>query len=120
MKIRNVTQQQLSTALTMLNKEFNGNIIFSKAQKKGRVFIVRLAVKNTREKGSRIGLSGRRLKNACWHAHGKFFESLFKVNPDAIVLALNRKITATEGNWKDIKVGSLINPYYLSELCNCN
>ncbi len=107
-------------ALREINDRYDNNIDLLKLEpiSKNR-FRVRLTVKNSRGKGARIGYTGRRVKAACWHVHGDFFDALLSLNPDAIIKAGNLKVTSQSGNWRDWNIGSLIGPLYFSEACDC-
>ncbi len=115
MKVRKATEEDLRKALELTNKEFDGNVIFNRLD----FPTFTLKVKDSKGKGARRGDSGRRLINACWHVHGTFFDKLFEVNPDAYVISQGNKITASEGNWVDRNIGSMMNPLYYSEACEC-
>ena len=121
------TISELETALMRVNEKYDGNIRFKRLeQKNGRRVLFTLTVNSSREAGHRLGnftFSGkpqRRMAAACWHAHGDFFESLFEVNPQAVVRAGIRKITRDAGNWQDWNIGSMMQPMYYSEACECN
>lgn len=66
--------------------------------------------------GSCYSASGRRTVSASWHAHGFFFDELFKINPEAIVWSRGDKITIDQNNWEDFNVGSAYSPAYASDL----
>lgn len=66
--------------------------------------------------GSCYSATGRRQVSASWHAHGYFFDELFKINPEAIVWSKNNKITINQNNWEDFNVGSFVPPVYASKL----
>jgi len=120
MIIKNVTQEDLEKALEITNRKFENNITWNRFEKIGRNrYRVTLRVKDSRKAGHRIGYTGRRLINACWHVHGTFFDALLSVNPEAEIIALNRVINKEGGNWEDIQVGSVLCPRWLSEMCEC-
>lgn len=111
---------ELETALAAVNKMYKGNVVLLDPHcvSKNRIQF-RLSVNNSSDTGSRIGHSGRRVKAACWHVHGHFFDELFKINPECFVLAQSKRITKEEGNWQDWNIGSIMNPMYFSEACDC-
>lgn len=122
MVISNITRNELERALEEVNKRYDNNIIWNNFQslnKKGTRFRVTLRVRDSKGKGARRGISGRRLVSACWHVHGHFFEELFKLNPDVIIHTRGRIIEFPSSIWIDIDVGSLISPVFMSELCDC-
>lgn len=120
MIIRNATQKDIADALYGINGKYEGNIVFKRFDTNGRGFNVTLTVKQSKGKGGRIGVSGRRVCAACWHVHGDFFDSLFTVNPTAYVWSGGHKITKDYGNWQDMNIGSLVNPLMYSDACDCN
>ena len=60
------------------------------------------------------------MSSACWHVHGNFFDCLFKINKEAVIVSMSKKITEFEGNWEDSNIGSQMFPHYHSEACECN
>lgn len=80
-----------------------------------------LTVESSREKGARRGHQGQRVSAACWHAHGDFFDALFSINPDAVIVSMGTQtITKQDGNWQDRNIGSQMQPLYYSEACDCH
>jgi len=127
MIIRNVTQEDLEKALTLVNRLYANNIMFNNFKQLSRnSFRVTLRVKSSKKAGHRIGFSGRRIISACWHVHGWFYEILLKLNPKAVIKTHNRKIYvepetgAIVNNWIDWNIGSMIKPLYYSEACDCS
>ena len=134
---RNCTKENLIEALRLINEtedfdrfggpdgNFKGNICFKRFDAQGRGFIFTLTVKDSRGLGARRSHKGRRIAAACWHAHGRFFEALFRVAPDARVFssfyrrAGNGWITREHGNWIDGEIGSAYQPMNMSEACDC-
>lgn len=116
MIVKNATREDLEKALELTNAVFQSNVTFKRLEKTGRRYLVTLRTKNSREPGSRIGHTGRRIPAACWHVFGIFFEKLFAIAPDAEVKTSFATVTAGTGNWQDRDIGSL----YYSEACDCN
>ena len=123
MLIRNVTDEDLENALRATNEVFGGNIAFFFKEHAGRTrrggdkYNVRLAVNNSRGPGAAIAHSGRRTRSACWHAHGTFFNSL---PPEAEILSAREVGIHRPGDdWLDYNVGSMMEPLYASEACEC-
>jgi hypothetical protein len=116
----NANIQQLNEALDAVNKDFADNIVFKRLEQisSNRARFT-LTVKNSREPGGRIGYEGRRVAAVCWHVHGQFFDSLLEINPEAVILAGKKKISAEGGNWQDWNIGSILKPMYCSEACDC-
>jgi len=87
MIIKYCSEKDLKKALKETNKLFDNNIIFRSLQRLSRNRIrVALRVKDSKGKGARKSLRGRRLISACWHTHGAFFYFLLKTNEKAIIL----------------------------------
>ena len=121
MRISKATVEDLQKALESVNKKYNGNVIFNRLEAKRFT----LKVKSSREAGAKLGYQvnkrgdRRKTTSACWHVHGDFFEALFEVNPQAVVYAGQKRITAEGGNWQDWNIGSIMSPLYFSEACEC-
>lgn len=114
------TEHDLRQALYNVNKQYDGNISFNREPEiVGNRLRFTLKVKDSHKKGARTGFTGRHLINACWHVHGNFFEELFKLNNQAIIIANGKQISVNGGNWEDRSIGSIMNPLYYSEACKC-
>ena len=120
--ITNATTDQLRQALEEVNKLYDGNVIFNRQpEPMGSRARFTLRVKDSKGPGARRSHQGRRMSSACWHVHGDFFDKLFKVNPEAYVVAGGcKRISRHGGNWQDRNIGSRMNPLYFSEACDCN
>ena len=70
--------------------------------------------------GVSIGPNGRRIAAACWHVHGDFFDALFAICPDAVVMSMGKVITKDGGNWQDWNKGSMMYPKLASACCECH
>jgi hypothetical protein len=128
MLIKNVSKKDLDKALMWVNKKYSNNITwnnFEQVNKKGDRFRVTLKVKDSHKNGARLGscvthLGNRRhLINACWHVHGNFFDALLVINNKAIIKTAGRTIDINNGNWEDWNIGSVMEPFYYSEACEC-
>jgi len=117
-----VTREDLERALHETTQKYDGNVVWRREpeplNKGGTRWRFTLTVKDSAGPGARIGHSGRRVKAACWHAHGDFFEALFKLKPNAVVKAVKRTVTK-DRNWQDWNIGSAFRPLYFSEACEC-
>ena len=130
---KNVTQEQLEKALRMINHNYENNITWNRAPEKvGRQFHFTLYTKSVEGPGHRLGFSHstwtnkdgshykqKRMRSACWHVHGDFFDALFALNPDAVIKSAGREINYCEGNWIDWNAGSIAYPILMSYLCEC-
>jgi hypothetical protein len=121
MDAKNITIEQMQKALTKVNKKYKGNIAFRYIEQNGRRVSFTLTVNSSKGPGGRRGFSGRRVSAACWHAHGNFFECVFSICPDAVIISRGIGVTITRayGNWQDKNIGSQIQPLYYSEACDC-
>lgn len=122
MLFRNCTISDLQKALDEVNKKYENNIIFNRLDARGFT----LRCKDSKKAGHRLGYyvhhktgNRSRLVSACWHVHGDFFDALFGINPDAVIVARKNKITKESGNWEDCNIGSMMFPFYFSEACEC-
>jgi hypothetical protein len=109
----------MEAALAIVNGKYAGNITWKRFDD-GRTINFTLTVKSSKAPGGRLGPSGRRVAAACWHVHGDFFDALFEVCPDAVIVSMGKKITKDEGNWQDQNIGSAYLPFMYSEACDCN
>lgn len=119
---RGCTINQLEEALTIVNKKYEGNIAWKRPPENLSKNSVRftLRIKDSRKAGGRRGFNGQRIGiSACWHVHGDFFDALFSVCPTALVSSAGKKITLDYGNWEDRNIGSIEEPLYYSEACDC-
>jgi len=131
--ITSATTYELRRALDKTNEQYEGNLEFNRLDRKGSMTYFTLRVKNSHGLGARLGYpirdwktgqitgKSRHLVSACWHAHGHFFEALLEVNKNVWIKSRGKEchIDKSGGNWEDFDVGSLMNPCYLSELCEC-
>ena len=114
------TVQQLNDALKHVNERFSNNIQFNRGPEQftGKRVRFTLTVKDTKGPGGRLGHTGRRVKAACWHVHGYFFEYLFSQGVD-FIRAGNKVMKDDYDNWQDWNIGSIASPMYYSEACEC-
>ena len=123
MIIRNVTRRDLYEALERTSEVFGGNSTFfalepvGRTRRGGEKWHVRLTVEDSLGPGSRRSHEGRRIRAACWHAHGTFFDAL---PPEAeIIVAGEVNVHRPGDEWQDRNIGSQMYPLYHSEACNC-
>ncbi len=114
----------MNRALAIVNQKYNGNIEFNRFSHEGNGFRFTLRVINSRLPGARLGFTGKHLINACWHVHGNFFDALLNIYGHAKIKTAKRTIEKTAegqiiGNWEDWNIGSIMEPLYYSEACNC-
>ncbi len=126
MKAYKVTTTDMENALRQVNVKYDGNVIWKRFEQNGSGVHFTLTVNRSTDKGGRLGQclttkgNRRHIAAACWHVHGDFFDALFDIQPDAYVRSMGRKITAQQGNWQDLNIGSQMNPLYYSEACDCH
>lgn len=122
MKIYNTTRAQLDEALARINaKHYDGNVIYNhEPEARGNALQFTIRVRDSRAKGARTGHTGRRTTSACWHAHGNLFDAVLELAPDARIVTGATSITRDGGNWEDRNIGSMIQPLYFSEACECS
>src|SRR5689334_2909273 len=129
---KNCTIADLYKALELTNEKFNGNVTFNREPEFiGKNIRFTLRVISSKDAGHRRGFSfgerpAKRLTSACWHVHGKFFDALIlNVNSNAVIVSRSDKMQKNEyhnyvdGNWEDTNIGSIYNPLYFSEACDC-
>lgn len=127
MIVTGANQTALVRALEMTNEKFGGNLIFREIEQIGPTRNrFTLTVKSSKDQGARIGHPDyrtgkqRRIKAACWHVHGQFFDNLFSLRPDAVIRTGDKKINAQSGNWSDWNIGSWAQPMLYSDACHCD
>ena len=129
MIVKNAALENFHAALAVVNARYDGNIKFKTLESKGKRISFTLTVLSTTigkgkakvtVPGVSIGPNGRRIAAACYHVHGDFFDALFRVCPDAVVMSLGKVITKDGGNWQDWNTGSLMNPVPASACCECH
>lgn len=123
---RNITKAHMQSALSALNKKYEGNIVFRELihipEEGGWRFL--LGTVDPKGPGGRRGKrrrdGSRRIvpSSACWHVHGHFFEALFKTQPQAMITSKLGHVTRLEGNWRDALVVGRDGDRY-SDLCEC-
>ncbi|MCK5608940.1 hypothetical protein KAR91_44110 [Candidatus Pacearchaeota archaeon] len=126
---KNVTRQEMEKALAMVNKKYEDNITWNREPElKGGQYHFTLYTHSVEKPGHRLGwpdYSGqgngnqRRLRSACWHVHGNFFDALLNINPNAVIKSAHATIDINGGNWQDKNMGSQMYPFYFSEACMC-
>lgn len=133
----------LSKALKNVNKKYKNNVVFNREPEAyGKGFRFTLRCKDSKKPGHRLSTHGereytdkdkivdrlsgnkvkekaRRFPSACWHVHGDYFDEVFKISPDARIVSKGKNITSSYGNWEDNNIGSMMNPCYHSEACEC-
>jgi len=119
-------ESDIRTALMNANVQFGGNLEFKRFDHAGKTrhgenkFTVTLTVKDSRKPGSRRSTSGRRIAAACWHAHGRFFDALPGTTRIVTSCGQNGTLNTYPGvPWNDFNIGSLYQPMYMSEACDC-
>lgn len=126
MIISNISIDQLNKALELTNKEFDNNAIYNRFQQLSKSrFRVTLKVKDLHKPGSRLGFSltskgnHRHIPSACWHLYGRFIDIIFELEPKARVQANGNVFYSYNWEWIDRNIGSMMNPFYYSEACEC-
>jgi hypothetical protein len=136
---KNCSVEDLKQALKETNISFKNNVEFNRSpEPRGKNLIFTLKVKDSKKPGHRLGFENaegkqRRMAYACWHVHGTFFDELLNINPEAIICTWagnKNQIYSTGrdkngaaivfGNWEDPNIGSVYNPLYFSEACECD
>ena len=135
MIVRRIDRATLDAALALINREvYGGNIEYkSGPDPEGTGFRFTIQAIDTRGLGSRFSsvtlpdwqsggtkTTTRRVKAACWHAHGHLFDAILALSPESWLRALGRRIDTEGGNWRDYNSGSMMYPRYASELCECD
>ena len=126
-------KENIVKALKLVNKKYKWNITFNRFDSLSENrHQVTLKVIDSYKPGHRFGFNHnygslnptvntnrRHLPCACWHVHGHFFESLFSIDRETVIIAKGKKITKEGGNWEDTNIGSIMAPMYFSEAYEC-
>jgi hypothetical protein len=110
----NVSKETVLQAIENVNKEKGYSIRLNRADYKGKWFNFTID-SPSKIPGARISTMGRNLAKASYHAHGYLFDKIFKLDPNAVIYSLGKKITIENGNWEDTQIGNIYNPMYFSE-----
>ena len=117
MIIRGATLDEINGAMEITSSLFRGNVMYNRYPTPlGRAFRVTLRVKSSRGPGHRYSFSRRRLVSACWHVHGVFFDHL----PRGATILTGRGYYYPGSDWEDFDIGSIAEPFYISEACECS
>lgn len=129
MQLRNITLAQFSDVVAQVSAEnYNYNVIVHPDARQDGVRIPRVVgrirAESSRESGARRSWSGRRTVSACWHAHRDVFRAVFAQFPDTVIITSMARYTAD--NFEDVypktgnqNIGSMMQPAYMPELCEC-
>jgi len=110
----NVSKEVVLQAIANVNQKQGYQIELNRSDYLGKWYNFTIKSKS-KIPGARVSSSGRNLPKASWHAHGYLFDAIFTLAPNAIIYSFGKKITIENGNWEDMKIGSMMNPIYFSE-----
>ena len=125
MRIKNVTEAQMWSALSIANQKYSDNIMFNRFDRNPRCFDFTLRVKSSRGPGARVSHSGRRITAACWHAHRDVMVEIFNLAPDAVIKSSFATYKGKEGFYRDYpatgmkNIGSMMQPLTFCSACGC-
>lgn len=131
---RDVSFQAVRDIVKRVSAEnYDGNLILhSDARPIGRQgnpdygFQGRLVVKSSRGTGARRSWTGRRMPAACWHTWRDVLREVFERYPDAVAntsMARYEGLAGFERTYPQTanqNIGSMMQPAYMSELCDCD
>ena len=92
----------------------------------GYGFRGRIIARDSRGSQARRSASGRHGPYACWHAYRDALRAVFKVYPHAVVTTALARYNGSDGfesvypETANKNVGSMVNPAYMTELCDCD
>lgn len=126
MIVANVTLAELESARARVSKQYGDNIIWNRApealNKRGDRWRLTIRCRSSKGLGHGVSRSAlpfggrpRRLPTACWHVHGNFFDAL----PACATILARGHAMRPQDSWKDYNVGSIVNPIFASESCDC-
>lgn len=123
MEIRGVTRQEILAAIRRADDTHN--LTFNRFDAKGKHYLITLRVKDSKGRFHRRGFTGRRLVSACWHAHYRFMEELYKLVPDAIIISHVARYDNVEefealvDGTGTKNIGSMMQPLMFEDACDC-
>lgn len=106
-------------------EQYDGNLTVESEPTRGRTVRVKLGTADSYAHGSRRSWSGRHGRWACWHAFRDVLTAIFNADPDATVRTSMTTYRGARGflanypGTADQNVGSLMQPAYMPELCDC-
>lgn len=126
MKLYGVTKDQLEAIMLRVSrKRYRGNLEFVYVEQHRNHVQFTLRVKDSHDKGARLGHTGRHMVSACWHAHRDLMREIFTQYPEARLISaqavyngaadFTQKYLAT--GYKNI--GSMMQPLTYEQACEC-
>lgn len=126
MKVWGIDAETLETIKNNVSREYGGNVRWKRIpEPTGKAISFTLTVVSSHGDGSRRSNEGRKIAAACWHVHRDLFERIFSENPDArIKTAMADYKGEKDFSYKypetgNTNVGSIANPLFADEACNC-
>ncbi|HEX2616631.1 MAG TPA: hypothetical protein VHL57_03760 [Flavobacteriales bacterium] len=135
MQITGITPSDFQLAVHKANIAYGGNLtaeitsVQSPTRFRARVVPVQSGAQTEAvgisAPGARKSWSGRRIKAACWHAYRDVMIEVFNINPDARIYTGMAKYKGREGfeanypRTADQNIGSMVQPAYMPDLCEC-
>ena len=128
MLIRNVSHAQVKAIVAQVGQSYGDNLTTHQDMHEVGSRVIRttgrIVARSSRETGARRSWSGRRTISACWHAHRDIYRAIFEAYPAATITTSLARYTA--GNFEDTypatgwqNIGSMVQPAYMPELCDC-
>lgn len=97
----------------------------AKGSENGYGFRGRIRTVSSREIGSRRSWSGRRMPAACWHANRDVMRAIFAKYPHAVITTAMARYEGAAGfestypGTANVNIGSMMQPAYMPDLCDC-
>jgi hypothetical protein len=133
MVVKGITPDQFACVVRdVSNTRYDGNVRVDWGEwgpallnQAGTRFRGRVLVYSSRGKGARRSWSGRRLAAACWHVFRDVVREALARYPDAVITTSMARYTAenfesTYPATGEVNVGSMFEPAYLPDLCECD
>ena len=126
MRLRGVTEDQLTEIIERVNAFHETCIYANFNPKRGRFISFTLRLSNSRAPFHRLGASdARRMVAVCWHGHREVMDKLFFVYPHATLISIFARYNGREEflaehpstAWRNM--GSSIEPIDHEILCEC-
>lgn len=92
----------IAMAIQETSAKFDNNIQHNRFEQINGHYEVTIKCISSRGKGAKRGASGRRTISCCYHVWGVFFDELFRLNPNIVIISMGNRITSqSHVGWAD-------------------
>lgn len=126
MKLYGVTEHELQAIIETISRvQYAGNLQLAYSEPKRNHVEFTLRVQDSKGPGHRLGFSGRQMVSACWHAHRDVMRKIFDKHPNARLISAFATYDGADDFVRSFErtgsrnVGSMVEPRYYREMCEC-